>query len=165
MSERWRYQYVEMPRKRSTRPRGRYAACPARAKDTFRDTREWYHSRAAPGLWENRVVALSDATSTADRVHFVKNPNNSIQRTCPNRAPACAEPEDHMPGDQVVISARHGALICATNTLSRAARSRVGCRPTQWPLTKQSRSAANGWLGHWRHALRPTAPSGAPKAT
>jgi hypothetical protein len=118
MSECWRYQYVEMPRKRSTRPRGRrsrYAACPARAKDTFRDTREWYHSRAAPGLWENRVLALSHATSTADRLHFVKNPNTSIQRTCPSRAPACADPDDHMPGEQVVISARHGAFICATN--------------------------------------------------
>jgi hypothetical protein len=77
-------------------------ACPARAQDAFcRDTPGYNF----PNLSANPVLALGHVTSAADRVHFVKEVAEPAG--CPGRAPACAERAYLVPGDRVIISARH----------------------------------------------------------
>jgi hypothetical protein len=94
-------------------------ACPARAEDTFclrgaalpLDFENPDHS-------ENPVLALGHVTSAADRVHVIKGSNS--QQGCPSRAPDCAKSDYLVPGDRVIISARHDAFMWRPTSTPRA---------------------------------------------
>jgi hypothetical protein len=101
------------------------------------------------------VLALGHVTA-ANRVQIVNGPTTHAPG-CPSRSPACLESAEYahyfLPGDQVIISARHGAFICATN-ITGTGSAQSGWLPADAATSDQVEPVAptDDWLGHWRHS-------------
>jgi hypothetical protein len=112
---------------------------------------------AAPDLSRNPPLALGHVTSAANRVHFVKDARD--QPGCPSRAPACADTAYLVPGDRVIILARHDAFICATNINAKGG-ALSGWLPADAVASDQAEpvALADDWLGHWHYSDADTPP-------
>jgi hypothetical protein len=116
-------------------------------------------SSAAPVLWENPVLALGHVTA-ATCVQIVNGPTTHAPG-CPSRSPACLDRAEYahyfLPGDQVIISARHGTFNCATN-ITATGSAQSGWLPADAVAPDQAEpvAPADDWLGHWHHSYAPT---------
>jgi hypothetical protein len=125
------------------------AASPARAEDAICSGATLPFDWENPDHSENPVLALGHVTSV---IHPVKG---SESHACPSRAPVCAKPHYLVPGDRVIISARHDAFVCATYINAKGA-DRSDWLPADAVAEADDKAepvALADWLGHWRHTI------------
>jgi hypothetical protein len=110
--------------------------------------------RTKSGAFKARKELALGHVTGANRVQIVNGPTTHAPG-CPSRSPACLYPAEYahyfLPGDQVIISERHGAFMCATK-ITATGTGESGWLPADAVAYDKVEPVADDWLGHWHYS-------------